>query len=97
MFDQLLDRENFYHLPGQITDAIGNIAGSIFGIEMLAQRIFLPYAENQAQMIPARPDLAGLSETFNKTHEELDSLFTMFVNARAEVDELIAKINEAEQ
>lgn len=97
LFDQLLDRENFHHLPGPIADAIGKIAGSIFGVEMLAQGIFLPYAENQAQMLPPRPELAGLGETFNKTDEELDSLFTMFVNARKEVDELIVEVNEVEQ
>jgi len=95
LFDQLLDRENFHHLPGPIVDAIGDLAGSIFGVEMLAQGIFLPYAENQARMLPARPDLAGLSETFNETDKKLDDLFTMFENSRKEVDELIAKVNQA--
>ena len=75
-------------------DAISKLTGSIFGIEMVVQGIFLPYAENQGQLLQPRPELAELGTKFDETDQELDALFTMFAEARKELDEEVKKHNE---
>lgn len=85
-YEALYDRELYRFLPGEVSDAIGAMSGSMFGLSALVAGIASALDNKLHQMIP--PDTSGSRTSSIQAAEaleiELDALFSRFQAMRHE-------------
>ena len=79
-YEALYDRELYRFLPGDVSDAIGAMSGSMFGLSALVAGIASAFDNKGHQMLP--PDKSGsrasIVQACESLEDELDRLFSRF-------------------